>query len=130
MITIRHQLTMTTGLDDGAGDPYCTDKSCLVYKADPGRVGPITTRRTRCWIRWCVRRAVFTLNQFFQTRIAVKTGMSGLFFKSGYNNVFASTGRSMAWFGLLVLNRGHGTARRFLSDTAYFRAMTSNVTVG
>ena len=35
-ITVRHQLTMTTGLDDQAGDPHCTDPECLVYKADPG----------------------------------------------------------------------------------------------
>jgi CubicO group peptidase (beta-lactamase class C family) len=125
MITIRHQLTMTTGLDDGVGDPYCTDKSCLVYKADPGT-------------RWAYHNAPYTLldsvvrsasgltlNQFFQTRIAVKTGMSGLFFKSGYNNVFASTARSMARFGLLILNRGVWNTTPVLSDTAYFRAMTT-----
>ncbi len=111
-ITVRHQLTMTTGLDDGVADPYCTERGCLVYKADPGA-------------RWAYHNAPYTLldsvvrsatgvtlNQFFQTRIAVKTGMTGLFFKSGYNNVFASTARSMARFGLLILNRGAGIRRR------------------
>jgi CubicO group peptidase (beta-lactamase class C family) len=124
-ITIRHQLTMTTGLDDGVADPYCTDKSCLVYKADPGA-------------RWAYHNAPYTLldsvlsastgltlNQYFLTRIAVKTGMTGLFFKSGYNNVFASTARSMARFGLLVLNRGTWNSTPVLSDTSYIRAMTS-----
>jgi CubicO group peptidase (beta-lactamase class C family) len=124
-ITIRNQLTMTTGLDDGVADPYCTEKSCLLYKADPGA-------------RWAYHNAPYTLldsvlrastgltlNQYFLTRIAVKTGMTGLFFTSGYNNVFASTARSMARFGLLVLNRGAWNTTPVLSDTAYFRAMTS-----
>jgi hypothetical protein len=66
-----------------------------------------------------------SLNQFFQTRIAVKTGMTGLFFRSGYNNVFASTARSMARFGLLILNRGVWNTTPVLGDTAYFRAMTN-----
>ncbi len=35
-ITIHHQLTMTSGLDDGVADPFCTLDSCLIYKADPG----------------------------------------------------------------------------------------------
>ena len=35
-ITIRHQLTMTTGLDDGVSENHCTLDTCLVYLADPG----------------------------------------------------------------------------------------------
>src|SRR4051812_5600484 len=38
-ITVRHQLTMSTGLDDYnggvTGDNDCTIPSCLIYKADP-----------------------------------------------------------------------------------------------
>ena len=47
-ITIRHQLTMTTGLDDGVSDNHCTLKSCLIYKADPGT-------------RWAYHNAPYTL---------------------------------------------------------------------
>ena len=35
LITVRHQLTMTSGLDD-SGDPYCTVDTCLIYRADAG----------------------------------------------------------------------------------------------
>jgi len=35
-ITIRHQLTMTSGLNDALADPYCTTNTCLQYKADAG----------------------------------------------------------------------------------------------
>lgn len=32
-ITVKHQLSMITGLDDETGDVDCTDPECLVYKA-------------------------------------------------------------------------------------------------
>ena len=125
-ITIRHQLTMTSGLDDGYGDPYCTEPSCLVYKADAGA-------------RWAYHNGPYTLldsvlrvvtgssvNAFFTTRIGVKTGMTGIFVRQGYNNVFGSTARSMARFGLLVLNRGMWGTTPVLDDTAYIRAMSSS----
>ncbi len=105
-ITVRHQLTMTTGLDDGVTDPDCTDKACLVYKADPGT-------------RWAYHNAPYTLLDgviasgtgqtlisYFNTQIGSKIGMDGTYLKSGYNNVFYSTARSMARFGLLLLNKG------------------------
>ena len=36
MISLWHQLTMTSGLDDGVEDPYCTLDTCLVYLAEAG----------------------------------------------------------------------------------------------
>jgi CubicO group peptidase (beta-lactamase class C family) len=47
-ITVRHQLTMTTGLDDGVDNTDCTDNICLVYKAEPGA-------------RWAYHNAPYTL---------------------------------------------------------------------
>jgi len=35
LITIKNQLTMTSGLDD-SGDPFCTDSDCLIYLEDAG----------------------------------------------------------------------------------------------
>ncbi len=48
LITIKNQLTMTSGLDDGVADPYCTLPSCLVYKADAGT-------------RWAYHTGAYTL---------------------------------------------------------------------
>lgn len=125
LITVRHQLTMTSGLDDGVADPYCTDPGCLQYLADAGNRwayhnGPYTLLDTV--VRIATGR---TLNQYFQTRIASRTGMTGVFLKSGYNNVFFSTARSAARFGLLMLNRGRWDTTAVLSDTAYFHAMVN-----
>ncbi|HMR91375.1 MAG TPA: serine hydrolase [Chitinophagaceae bacterium] len=125
LITIRHQLTMSTGLDDGVADNHCTTPDCLVYKADAGS-------------RWAYHNAPYTLldkvlenatgvgfNQYFQQTIRDKTGMNGLWIKDGYNNVFYSTPRSMARFGLLMLAKGKWQHTTVLGDAAYFNAQIS-----
>ncbi|MCX6138076.1 MAG: serine hydrolase [Ignavibacteriales bacterium] len=125
-ITVRHQLTMTAGLDDDVPDKDCTLSSCLLYKADAGT-------------RWAYHNAPYTLldsviqrstgmslNQFYLTRIRSKIGMNGLYLRSDdYNNVLYTTPRSMARFGLLILNRGVWGSAVVLNDTAYFNAMVN-----
>ena len=110
-ITVRNQLTMTTGLDDysdagSTGNKDCTDPACLIYKADPGA-------------RWAYHNAPYTLldgviaagtgqplTSFFNTQLRDRIGMDGAYLKIDYNNVFFSSPRSMARFGLLLLNEG------------------------
>jgi len=120
LITVRNQLSMTTGLDDGTGDDDCTDPSCLVYKADAGS-------------RWAYHNAAYTLldkvvesatgksyNSYFQEKIRDRIGMMGAWTKLGYNNIYFSNARSMARFGLLLLNKGKWDESVILSDTTYF----------
>ncbi|CAG0992776.1 hypothetical protein FLAV_02399 [Flavobacteriales bacterium] len=124
-ITIRHQLMMTSGLDDGVADPYCTLDSCLIYKADAG-------------IRWAYHNAPYTLldgvienatgqtlNSYTTQKLKTPTGMTGTFVPVGYNNVFFSNARSMARFGLLILNNGNWNGNQILTDTTYFNQMTT-----
>lgn len=124
-ITIRDQLTMTTGLDDEVIDPYCTDDTCLIYKTVAGT-------------RWAYHNAPYTLldqlmeaatgvtlNQFTTQKIKNITGMTGLFVPSGYNNVFYSNARSMARYGLLILNKGVWNTTPILTDTSYFNTMVN-----
>lgn len=119
-ITVRNQLTMTSGLDDGIPDPHCTLDTCLIYKADAGarwayHNGPYTL------LDGVVEGATgMTLNQFHNTRVKQKTGMTGLFVQVDYNNVYFSTARSMARFGLLMLNKGKWSNTEVLNDTAYY----------
>lgn len=125
-ITVLNQLTMTTGLDDGVIDDDCTLSSCLSYKADAGT-------------RWAYHNAPYTLldkviesatgqtlNTYFINNIRNKTGMNGFYFKSGYNNIYLSTARSMARFGLLMLNKGKWNNTTILSDTTYYNAMINS----
>ncbi len=123
-ITIRHQLTMTSGLDDGVTDPHCTDVACLTFKANAGE-------------RWAYHNAPYTLlngvieaatgmslNVYTNLKVKTVTGMTGLFVPSGYNNVFYSTARSMARYGLLILNNGDWNGRPIMTDQNYFHEMT------
>ncbi len=105
-ITVRHQLTMTTGLDDAVTNPDCTTPACLTFKAEPGT-------------RWAYHNAPYTLldeviasstgkslNTFLNDNLKNIIGMDGLYIQTGDNNVYYSTARSMARFGLLLLNKG------------------------
>jgi CubicO group peptidase (beta-lactamase class C family) len=51
--------------------------------------------------------------------------MTGSFVRVGYNNVFFSNARSMARFGLLILNKGNWNGIQILKDTNYFKQMTT-----
>jgi CubicO group peptidase (beta-lactamase class C family) len=105
-IKVRHQLTMTTGLDDGVQNSDCTNPTCLLYKAEPGT-------------RWAYHNAPYTLldgvianatgqtlNAYLTSKVKTPIGMDGQYLQTGDNNVYYSTARSMARFGLLLLNKG------------------------
>lgn len=122
-ITIRHQLTMTSGLDDGVQDIYCTLDTCLEYLTDPGT-------------RWAYHNGPYTLldsviegatgtglNSYTTQKLKTPTGMTGLFYYVGYNNVFFSNARSMARFGLLMLNNGNWNGNQIMTDNNYFSEM-------
>ncbi|HMP88534.1 MAG TPA: serine hydrolase, partial [Lacibacter sp.] len=124
LITVAHQLSMTTGLDNAVPDDDCTLPSCLQYRADAGT-------------RWFYHNAPYTLlekvveqasgktyNQYFQEKVRNRIGMNGLWLRTGpYNNVYYSNARSMARFGLLLLARGNWAGTPILSDTGYFNSM-------
>ncbi len=122
-ITIRNQLTMTSGLDDGTGDVYCTLPSCLVYKAPAGA-------------RWAYHNAPYTLleqvlvnatsqniNPYTQSVLKSQTGMNGLWVTVDYNNVYWSNARSMARYGLLMQNKFKWNNNLLLTDSAYIHDM-------
>lgn len=122
-ITVWHQITMTSGLDDGVSDRDCTRPECLVYKADAGT-------------RWAYHNAPYTIldrvieaasGETFQAvlrRVLLEpTGMTGRFIAMGDNNVMWSNARSMARYGLLALRGFVWDGKPVLSDTAYGNAM-------
>ena len=123
-IRIRHQLTMTTGFDDGVTDNKCTLPSCLQCIAAPGT-------------RWAYHNAPYTLlqrvldsatgnfNIYFNQKLRNPIGMNGVWIVSGtYDHVYYSTPRSAARFGLLMLGKGVWNGTPILTDTAYFGQMT------
>ena len=124
-IAIWNQLTMTSGLDDGVPDHYCTLDTCLNYLADTGtrwayHNGPYTL------LDGVIENATgLTLNNYTTQKLKNPTGMTGAFFSVGYNNVFVSNARSMARFGSLILNKGNWNGNQIMTDTAYFNEMVN-----
>ncbi|WP_346858601.1 serine hydrolase [uncultured Draconibacterium sp.] len=126
LIQVKHHLCMTTGLDYGVSNPDCTSPECLQYKADAGT-------------QWYYHNAPYTLleevvstvsnqsyNAFTDENIEQTTGMNGSWINLGDNNVYWSTARDAARFGLLLLNKGSWDKTEIMHDTTYFHSMVNS----
>jgi CubicO group peptidase (beta-lactamase class C family) len=122
LITCRHLLTMTSGLDDANGDDV--SPANLDYKADAGT-------------RWAYHNVYVKLqdvlaeatgqtwNDYFTAKIKTPLGMTGTWLESGEDlSVYWSTTRSMARFGLLALNDGKWKNQQIV-NTGYFKDATT-----
>lgn len=130
LITNKHLLTMTSGLDDVINED-CVTPECLVYKADAGT-------------RWAYHNSYVKLQDvlteatsqtyanYFNLKLRNKIGMNGAWIQSGNNSVYWSTTRSMARFGLLMLNKGKWDDEVILNQN-YFQDATNtsqNINLG
>lgn len=126
LIKIRNQLSMNSGLDDLIPNRDCTLPECLLYRSDAGQ-------------RWAYHNAPYTLldqviesatqrnlNQYIFQKLTLTTGISGLYIPIEFNNVFFSRVRSMARFGLLMLNNGKWNNTPILTDSTFFHEMTNS----
>ncbi|OYU82066.1 MAG: serine hydrolase [Flavobacterium sp. BFFFF1] len=122
LITNRHLLTMTSGLDDALGDDVSSAN--LQYKADAG-------------MRWAYHNVYVKLQDvvasatgqswsaYFNAQLRDKIGMTGTWLSSGEDlSVYWSNTRSMARFGLLMLNHGKWEQIQILNEN-YFNAATT-----
>ncbi|MBP6040155.1 MAG: serine hydrolase [Flavobacterium sp.] len=103
LITNKHLLTMTSGLNDALGDDV--SPANLQYVADAGT-------------RWAYHNVYVKLqdvvaastgqswDNYFNTKLRNKIGMSGFWFPLDGLSIYRSDTRSMARFGLLALNNG------------------------
>jgi len=124
-VSIKHHLSMNTGLNFIVQDQNCTDQDCLTYLAEPDSF-------------WYYHNALYTLshdivasavgdtyNSYFNTKLKNKIGMQGAWVPFGYFKLYFSNARSMARFGLLNLNEGVWDGTPILNDDAYFQEMTN-----
>ncbi|WP_339661352.1 serine hydrolase domain-containing protein [Croceibacter atlanticus] len=125
-ITIRHQMTMTSGGDFTVENTSCTDPECLNYLNDPDT-------------NWYYHNAFYSLLQqvlnnaipdgfdsYFETKLKNKIGMNGAWIQLGYVRVYFSTARSMARFGLLNLSKGIWDTEELLSAELVTESQTSS----
>lgn len=126
LIRIRHQISMSTGLDDSLEPPgspeNCFEPDCFQYLADAGT-------------RWAYHNSPYRIvqdvmeaatgqdkNLYTRLRLGNRIGMKGFWF----DYIYYSKARDMARFGLFILGRGNWNGDAILSDSIYFNAMTNS----
>lgn len=128
LITCKHLLTMTSGLDDTTDD---VSPSALIYTADAGT-------------RWAYHNVYVKLqdviaqasgqswNNYFNLKLRDKIGMNGAWFTIVNNIVYNSTTRSMARFGLLMYNKGKWANDVILNENYFSEATNTsqNINLG
>jgi CubicO group peptidase (beta-lactamase class C family) len=123
LITNKHLLTMTSGLNDALGDNV--GPANLQYIADAGT-------------RWAYHNVYVKLqdvvseatgqswSNYFNTKLRDKIGMTGIWFQSGENRVYRSNTRSMARFGLLSLNLGNWDGNQIINNSYFSNSTTTS----
>ncbi|WP_124981313.1 serine hydrolase domain-containing protein [Nonlabens xiamenensis] len=126
-IQIKHQLSMSTGLEFEVTNLDCTDPSCLSYRNDPDT-------------QWYYHNAPYLLlhdvlesatgvdvNTFTQSRIGDRIGMSGQWLSTALSNrLFVSTARDAARFGLLALHQGNWNGHMVIDNNFMQEAVVSS----
>ncbi|REE24379.1 CubicO group peptidase (beta-lactamase class C family) [Winogradskyella pacifica] len=121
LITCKHLLSMTSGLDDSLGDDVSPNN--LQYIADAGT-------------RWAYHNVYVKLqnvvseasnqtwNTYFNTKLKAPIGMNGGWLTINGLQVYGSHTRSMARFGLLAYAHGKWEDQQIVSEN-YFRQATT-----
>lgn len=124
-ITCKNLLTMTSGLDDSTDE---VEPENLIYKADAGK-------------RWAYHNVYVKLQDvvakaskqswqdYFNAKLRDKIGMNGTWVRLGVNSVYTSNSRSMARFGLLMLNKGKWDNNIILNENYFKEATNTSQTI-
>lgn len=125
LISSRHLLTMTSGLDD---EKQLVTKSNLTYVADAGK-------------RWAYGNVFQKLmdvvaaasnksfENYFNSKIKDKIGMDGSWNMGLIFKLYQSNTRSMARFGLLALNNGKWKEEQILNGTFFKESINSSQSI-
>lgn len=120
-MTVRSQLTMTTGLDDTNAN--CVSDSCLTCIAPEGT-------------RWAYHNGPYTLltnvienasgstiNQFMNSKVMIPIGGLASYVELPGSRTIFSTPRSMARFGHLILSKGSWNGNQII-DSGWVQEMS------
>lgn len=119
-ILLKHHLSFTTGIDYNVEELNCTDPSCLTYLQEPNT-------------NWYYHNATYTIlteviesvsessyTNFTNENLGASIGLNGFWSMTDDNaNVYFSTTKSAARFGLFVLAEGRWKENQLLSSNYY-----------
>lgn len=124
-ITIWHHLTMTTGMDYTVDHNSCTDPTDLLYKNESGSYWYYHNAGYRLNLEIIESATGMAFQNYFNEKIKNKIGMQGAWVNVGCFDLYFSTARCMARFGLLSLNKGKWEDDVILNDDTFFSQMTN-----
>lgn len=125
LITLRHLLTMTSGLNDSTN---LVTTANLTYMADAGT-------------RWSYHNVFQKLmdvvaaasgqdfETYFNAKIKSKLGMDGFWNNGLIFKVYHSNTRSMARFGILALNKGKWENEQVLNENFFTESITTSQSI-
>ncbi|VXC24025.1 Serine hydrolase [Flavobacterium sp. 9AF] len=123
LITCKNLLNMTSGLNDALGDDV--SPANLQYISDAGT-------------RWAYHNVYVKLQDvvatssgqtwenYFNIKLKNPIGMTGTWITNNNSNVYWSTTRSMARFGLLALNNGNWNGTQIINSSFFSQATTTS----
>ena len=126
LITCKHLLSMTSGLNDTFGDNV--EPINLQYKSNAG------TRWAYHNVYKKLQDAIsnstgIAFKNYFETHLKNKIGMTGAWITSGDFNVYWSTTKSMARFGLLAMNNGSWNSNQIINQSYFEDSISSSQTI-
>lgn len=123
LITVKHLITMTSGLNDVPSSCTNEDSStaCLEYLVDAGTRWAYHTGAYKKVQKVISKASGLTFNAFTNTHLSTHIGLVGTW----VNGTYFSTPRGAARFGLLALNKGIWATDTLLHDVSYFNEMTT-----
>jgi CubicO group peptidase (beta-lactamase class C family) len=124
-IKIKHQLSMTTGLDYTTGDLDCKDPNCLSYLNPAGDVWYYHNAPYSLLHDVIENTSSTTINDFTRDKLS-SIGVDGIWRQLGDKNVFWSNAREAARFGHLVLSNGIWDGEIVYPQNDYFQQMTQS----
>jgi len=125
LITIKHLLTMTSGIDD---TKQLMIKTNLTYVADAGT-------------RWAYSNVFQKLTDvvteasnknfelYFNEKLKTKIGMDGYWNFGAIFTIYHSTTRSMARFGLLALSNGKWKDTQIINEAVFSESINSSQSI-
>lgn len=120
-ITVKDQISMTTGLNWQTHSPNCLIDSCLDYLGPPGSFWFYHNAPYRLVLDVLVAASgSANINLYTFQRLGSRIGMGGLWL----DYVRFGKARDMARFGLLVQGKGVWDGDTVLADTSYLHDMT------
>lgn len=121
-ITVRHLLTMTSGIDDT--NQYVI-KSNLTYVADAGTrwaYGNVFQKLTDI----VAEASNKDFETYFNEKLKNKIGMDGYWNFGTIFTIYYSTTRSMARFGILALNKGKWNNEQIINETFFNESISTS----